>query len=116
MIAQELAKEVKFKYKFYMVPGGGYGSLKNGRSIIILTIRITINLIFIIVINAKCVLVKSRVQEMKCKNRPPMRIRSQPTIYFWGQYKTSSSDNSPDSFHFRDVMNAREHIVAKVKV
>ena len=28
---QALAKEVKFKYKFYMVPGGGYGSFKNGR-------------------------------------------------------------------------------------
>ena len=34
LIAQHLAKEVKFKYKFYMVPGGGYGSLKNGRSFI----------------------------------------------------------------------------------
>ena len=31
LIVQHLAKEVKFKYKFYMVPGGGYGSLKNGR-------------------------------------------------------------------------------------
>jgi len=30
-LIKELAKEVKFKYKFYMVPGGGYGSLKNGR-------------------------------------------------------------------------------------
>ena len=53
-MAQELAKEVKFKYKFYMVPGGGYGSLKNGRSIYIL--------IFINIINAKCVLVKSRAE------------------------------------------------------
>ena len=54
LTAQELAKEVKFKYKFYMVPGGGYGSLKNGRSIYIL--------VFIIIINAKCVLVKSRAE------------------------------------------------------
>ena len=28
---QELSKEVKFKYEFYMVEGGGYGSFKNGR-------------------------------------------------------------------------------------
>ena len=28
---QELSKEVKFKYEFYMVEGGGYGALKNGR-------------------------------------------------------------------------------------
>ena len=33
---QQLSKEVKFKYKFYMVPGGGYGSLKNGRFKILL--------------------------------------------------------------------------------
>ena len=39
-IVKELAKEVKFKYKFYMVPGGGYGSLKNGRSILITIIII----------------------------------------------------------------------------
>jgi len=30
-LIKELAKEVKFKYKFYMVEGGGYGSFKNGR-------------------------------------------------------------------------------------
>ena len=30
-IFQELSKEVKFKYEFYMVEGGGYGALKNGR-------------------------------------------------------------------------------------
>ena len=28
---QELSKEVKFKYEFYLVEGGGYGSFKNGR-------------------------------------------------------------------------------------
>ena len=26
-----MSKEVKFKYKFYLVEGGGYGSFKNGR-------------------------------------------------------------------------------------
>jgi len=30
-LIKELAKEVKFKYKFYLVEGGGYGSFKNGR-------------------------------------------------------------------------------------
>ena len=30
-INQELSKEVKFKYEFYLVEGGGYGSFKNGR-------------------------------------------------------------------------------------
>ena len=35
---------MKFKYKFYMVPGGGYGSLKNGRFIIITFFKFTINL------------------------------------------------------------------------
>ena len=31
LVLQELSKEVKFKYEFYMVEGGGYGALKNGR-------------------------------------------------------------------------------------
>ena len=26
-----MSKEVKFKYEFYLVEGGGYGSFKNGR-------------------------------------------------------------------------------------
>ena len=26
-----MAKEVQFKYKFYLVEGGGYGSFKNGK-------------------------------------------------------------------------------------
>lgn len=30
-LIKELAKVVKFKYKFYLVEGGGYGSFKNGR-------------------------------------------------------------------------------------
>eukprot|EP00092_Neocalanus_flemingeri_P003937 GFUD01004238.1.p1 GENE.GFUD01004238.1~~GFUD01004238.1.p1 ORF type:complete len:922 (+),score=208.49 GFUD01004238.1:310-3075(+) len=30
-LIKELSKEVKFKYKFYLVEGGGYGSFKNGR-------------------------------------------------------------------------------------
>jgi len=30
-LIKELAKEVKFKYEFYLVEGGGYGSYKNGR-------------------------------------------------------------------------------------
>merc|ERR1719228_1083659 len=30
-LIKELAKEVKFKYEFYLVEGGGYGSFKNGR-------------------------------------------------------------------------------------
>jgi len=30
-LVKELSKEVKFKYEFYLVEGGGYGSFKNGR-------------------------------------------------------------------------------------
>jgi len=30
-LIKELAKEVQFKYTFYLVEGGGYGSFKNGR-------------------------------------------------------------------------------------